>query len=321
MKTEIKEYIALFFGVIGTFFAPAMGIICALIFVAIIDHIFGVWKAVKKKEKVSLWVGIWTTAVKAVLYSALLLAVFAIDRTAVNDLITAIAGKPEINYLFTKGAALVLFSIEIYSINRNYKEVKGQSLFTALMGALGKAKKVANEVGKIKSGAAIMLIAVLSFYGCRSGEQLYNAAVKKGVKCEPVKEIVTEVKLDTIYREVKIGGETVKVMEVIRTVLKTDTIYRENRVKIPMSRQERKAYRDSLDHERDKFKTMVKAFERVEKQREKEAGKTDREAIRNEEPTFKEVAVNAFKYMVIFVFIAALFWVVYKIWTLWDGKK
>lgn len=149
-REETKDFLVILLTSVTTFFMPVYGIICALLFVSIVDHIFGIWKAKQKKETISIIYGIWSTLVKGFLYSIILLSVFAVDKQVINDLITLIAGKQEISWIFTKIVALILFAIEAYSINRNYKSVKGVSLFTALMSSISGVKKIASEVGKIK---------------------------------------------------------------------------------------------------------------------------------------------------------------------------
>lgn len=296
MKTDLKEYLVLFFGLVGTFFAPAIGIIAALIFAAVIDHIFGVWKAVKKKEKVSLWVGIWTTLTKIVLYTGIMLAVFAIDRTAVNDIITAIAGKQEIKYIFTKLGALALFSIELYSINRSYKDVKGQSLFSALMGALGKAKKVSNEIGKIKSGAAIALILGLIIYGCSTARRAERHLVKAqqlGAVCGKI-DTIKVLRLDTVTN-------TYKYFDSLTIV--NDRI-------VPLTNLEiRYKYRITRDTIKQK-ETIIK-----------EQQQTARAEIVNREPTFKEVAIQAFKMLIVFIIALVVLFFGYHIFKTWRQKK
>lgn len=151
MKAELKEYGFVILPMLFSFFSPAIGIICALVFASIVDHFFGVWKARFQKEKVSFWIGFWSTFTKSMMYAAIIMSAFSIDRVAINDLITLIAGKPDIDWIFTKIVALMLFAIELFSINRSYKTVKGVSIFSALMNILKKGREVANEVGKIKS--------------------------------------------------------------------------------------------------------------------------------------------------------------------------
>lgn len=312
----MKEYLFVLAGMLLSFFAPAVPIIGALVFVAAVDHILGVWKAVKKKEKLSLWLGVWGTISKVIIYGLIILAVLAIDRTVLNEIVKLVLGKLETSFIATKIAALALFAKELVSINQHYKTVKGVSLLSALFATLGKAKKVADEVGKIKSGAAILIVISTLIYGCRSGEELYNAAVKKGVKCEPVKEI----HFKTVYDTIK--DEKTNTIYLVKKQQATDTIYRESVVKIPMSRQERKAYSDSLSFERFKFKKLTDLVEAIETNRDREAGKTERVAIRNEEPTFKEIAGKALGYFLAFIVMVVISFLFYLSWKAWKkGRK
>ena len=50
---EMKEFLITLFTMSIAFFSPIVGIFGALVLSAILDHAFGVWKATKKKEKIS----------------------------------------------------------------------------------------------------------------------------------------------------------------------------------------------------------------------------------------------------------------------------
>lgn len=272
LKVEVKEFLIVFLGVVGAFFSPVFGIIYALIFAAVIDHIFGLWRSVKTKERLSLWRGIWTTIVKSFLYSAILLVVFAIDKTAVNDLITAIAGKPEIQHLFTKGIALVLFAIEMYSINRSYKTVKGKSLFDALMSALGRAKKVANEVGKIKSGATGAAIVLVLLTSCRTSEQLIAKAIQKGA----------EFKADTVEVKVPVPKLIRGKIQYVDSIIKipcpeTEINFRPSKTEV---RQEEKTKRKQVKQEGKTKRTETRKKERTEQKKTKQKAKAERVKFR-----------------------------------------
>lgn len=164
-KNELREFAIILFGMISSFISPILLILIALIAISVTDHIFGIWRSKKLKLKISFWFGVKSTFIKIGLYSLVVIASYLIDKAAVNDIITAIAGKQEVSLIFTKAMSLVLMAIEIKSINSNYKEVKGTSLFSAFVSVLKSAKGYAGQVSEIKDEVknivSILLVSLL----------------------------------------------------------------------------------------------------------------------------------------------------------------
>jgi hypothetical protein len=152
-KNTILEYLDLFLIFFSSLIAllfPSFALVWALVFSACVDHLFAVWKIKKLKENFNFWEGLWQTITKSFMYAFVVFISYIADRVFINDLITMFIGKPEIDMLFTKIMALILFANEIKSINNHYKNVKGTSIFSAIIGGIKKGREVADELKNIK---------------------------------------------------------------------------------------------------------------------------------------------------------------------------
>ena len=72
---------------------------------------------------------------------------FAMDKFLLNDIVISFFS---IELLTTKILALVLVSIEVISINENYKAVKGIDLWASLKNLFARAKEVTSDFKNIK---------------------------------------------------------------------------------------------------------------------------------------------------------------------------
>jgi len=125
-----------------TFFAPVKWIILLVIIAILIDTGFGIWAARKTGKKItsakfSAVIG------KMLVYSSTILLFYGIDVVILGDFIKLFIG---IQFATTKLVALVLLSVEAYSIDeklRNVNEEKGIWYFVKRM--VGIAKKFKQE--------------------------------------------------------------------------------------------------------------------------------------------------------------------------------
>ena len=72
---------------------------------------------------------------------------YAMDYFLLNDIVISFFS---IELLTTKVLALVLVSIELISINENYKAVKGIDLWASLKNLFARAKEVTSDFKNIK---------------------------------------------------------------------------------------------------------------------------------------------------------------------------
>lgn len=240
-----KEILLNILGLILAYFSPVTGIFLMLIFAALTDHFVGVWKAVKKKEKVSFLWGVLTSFTKAFQYSLIVAVVFMVEKYALNDLIKQFL-KIEAQFLGVKLTGLALALLELRSINKHFKEVKGFGLFSAIFEGTGKARKLVNEIGKIKSGLSILILGAFLF-SCSNAKQAQRGLdkfYKNGGKNEAEK--VPVIIKDTL----KIQGKD----SIIERTVFVDCPQAETPKTGTEIRQERKAEKDGLRHSEQLYK-------------------------------------------------------------------
>ena len=153
MKTQlslllfsIQKEILTLTSIIFAFFLPISGILIMIGVLIAIDTFTGIWKANKLKEKISSrkLSGIIS---KLALYEITVIMFFLIDAFILNDIILTFFSVP---FMLTKVVALVLASIEILSINENYKVVKGIDLWQSMKLLFSRAKEINDDIKKIK---------------------------------------------------------------------------------------------------------------------------------------------------------------------------
>jgi hypothetical protein len=111
-----------------------------------IDTITGIWKANKIGEKLTSR-KLSAIISKLALYEVTVIMFFLIDQFILNDIILIFFSVP---FMLTKIVALVLSSIEVMSINENYKVVKGVDLWQSMKLLFARAKDIKDDLNKIK---------------------------------------------------------------------------------------------------------------------------------------------------------------------------
>jgi hypothetical protein len=111
-----------------------------------IDTITGIWKANKLEEKITSR-KLSAIISKLGLYEMTVIMFFLIDQFILNDIILTFFSVP---FMLTKVVALVLASIEVMSINENYKVVKGIDLWQSMKLLFARAKDIKDDINKIK---------------------------------------------------------------------------------------------------------------------------------------------------------------------------
>lgn len=153
MKTQIEILIntmqsnwAKLMAMMFTFLSPIYGLLILIIFVITLDTVTGIWKAKKHNIPVTSH-GASAMVSKIGLYSITLIMFYAIDALILNSIILQFFS---VDLVFTKGLALILVSIEVMSINENYKAVKGLDLWQAMKNLFARAKEIKKEVDEIR---------------------------------------------------------------------------------------------------------------------------------------------------------------------------
>ena len=128
------------------FFLPISGILIMIGVLICIDTFTGIWKANKLEEKITSR-KLSSIISKLALYEVTVIMFFLIDQFILNDIILTFFSVP---FMLTKVVALVLASIEVMSINENYKVVKGIDLWQSMKLLFARAKDIKDDINKIK---------------------------------------------------------------------------------------------------------------------------------------------------------------------------
>ena len=132
--------------VVSTFLMPISGLLFLVGFVIVLDTITGVWKSIKHKVPITSR-GLSAIISKMLLYQVTVILFYMIDQFILNKIILQFFS---VDLLLTKVLALILVSIEVMSINENYKAVKGLDLWQAMKNLFARAKEIKKEVDEIR---------------------------------------------------------------------------------------------------------------------------------------------------------------------------
>ena len=142
IKSELLTLISICFA----FFLPISGILIMIGVLISIDTITGIWKAKKLGDKITSR-KLSAIISKLALYEITVIMFFLIDKFILNEIILTFFSVP---FMLTKVTALVLASIEVMSINENYKIVKGIDLWQSMKLLFARAKEVKEDLNKLK---------------------------------------------------------------------------------------------------------------------------------------------------------------------------
>ncbi len=123
------------------FFAPIIPLILLVLFAIFLDTIFGVIAAKKTGENIeSRKLG--RIIIKSIIYISLLLLTYGIDYILLNELMMIKFGIP---WLITKGAAVILCLVELFSIDEKIRLFNDNKSFKYYFKRLFKVAKNINE--------------------------------------------------------------------------------------------------------------------------------------------------------------------------------
>ena len=146
LLASIKQYIIQLLTVIGAFFLPISGILFLIGFAIVIDTITGIWKA--KKLKIAITSRRLSAIIsKLMLYEVAVIGFYLIDYFILNDIILKFFSVP---LMLTKILSLILCSIEVMSINENYKAVKGIDIWQGMKNLFARAKEIKTDIDGVR---------------------------------------------------------------------------------------------------------------------------------------------------------------------------
>jgi len=144
--TKTKLYSMELLAIVSSFFLPIYGILILIFFCIVFDTITGIWKAKKTKTPVTSR-RLSAIISKVLLYEATVMLFYLMDFYLLNDIVMTFFS---VELLTTKILALVLVSVEVISINENYKAVKGIDLWASLKNLFARAKEVTQDFKNVK---------------------------------------------------------------------------------------------------------------------------------------------------------------------------
>lgn len=142
LKNNAQHLIA----VIIAFLAPIHGIMLTVGLFIVVDTMIGIWKAKKLKEKITSR-NLSRIISKMFLYQSTILMFFILDYFILNQIILVFFSVP---LILTKIVAAVLASVEIFSIDENWRAVKGDGLWFYFKKVTSRAKDIKNEIDPLK---------------------------------------------------------------------------------------------------------------------------------------------------------------------------
>ena len=128
-----------------SFFIPVANILLLVGFAITLDTLTGIWKSIKTGDKITSR-KLSSIISKMLLYQSTILLFFMLDVFILDEIVLAFFN---IHLLTTKILGLTLFSIELVSINENYKKVMNVDLWSSLKNMLSRAKEIKGDITKV----------------------------------------------------------------------------------------------------------------------------------------------------------------------------
>lgn len=146
LLTAFQSKWPIYLSMVSAFFMPITGLMFLIGFAIFVDTITGVWKAKKLKQPITSR-RLSAVISKMLLYEITVILFYLIDYFILNDIILTFFSVP---LMLTKMLALVLVSIEVVSINENYKAVKGIDLWVSAKNLITRAKELKKDADQIR---------------------------------------------------------------------------------------------------------------------------------------------------------------------------
>lgn len=146
LTASLKSRWPIYLSMVSTFFMPVTGLLFLVGFAIFVDTITGLWKAKKLKQPVTSR-RLSAVISKMLLYEITVILFYLIDKFILNDILLTFFSVP---LMLTKVLSLVLVSIEVVSINENYKAVKGIDLWQSAKNLISRAKELKQDADELR---------------------------------------------------------------------------------------------------------------------------------------------------------------------------
>lgn len=142
LMQAIQSNVFKLMAVLAALFAPITGILATVALCIFFDTVIGIWKAKKLGEKISSR-KLSQVISKLLLYELTVMVFFLVDKFMLGDILLKFFS---IEFLLTKVVGLVLTSVEIFSMDENFRSVRKYGLWHAFKKLVGRAKDVKEEI-------------------------------------------------------------------------------------------------------------------------------------------------------------------------------
>lgn len=133
---KVAAYFSQILAVLISFVSPIFGVLIAVFAFIILDTIVGVWKAKKIKQKVTSK-RLSSIINKLLVYQLTVITFFVLDCFIINLVMLEFF---TVEFALTKVIAVILISIEFFSINESYEEATGKGLVARFKDLVSKVK-------------------------------------------------------------------------------------------------------------------------------------------------------------------------------------
>lgn len=145
LLTTLQSKPLLMISSILSFFIPVGDILILVGCAIILDTLTGIWKSIKTGQQITSR-KLSSVISKMLLYQSTVLLFYMLDVFILNEIVIAFFNVP---LLTTKILGLTLVSVEIVSINENYKKVMNVDLWSSLKNMLSRAKEIKTDISKV----------------------------------------------------------------------------------------------------------------------------------------------------------------------------
>jgi len=145
LLTTLQSKPLLMISSILSFFIPVGNILILVGCAIILDTLTGIWKSIKTGQQITSR-KLSSVISKMLLYQSTVLLFYMLDVFILNEIVIAFFKVP---LLTTKILGLTLVSVEIVSINENYRKVMNVDLWSSLKNMLSRAKEIKTDISKV----------------------------------------------------------------------------------------------------------------------------------------------------------------------------
>lgn len=136
----------LLFSIVFAFLVPIKPLILIVGAIIFLDTIFGITRAIKRKERITSN-KLSRIVTKMVLYQSAIILFYCIEKFILNDIMISLFG---FELLITKIIAMFLIGIETLSVVENYEGITGVNVWEKMKEVLTRTIEIKNNFKNLK---------------------------------------------------------------------------------------------------------------------------------------------------------------------------